>query len=397
MKNKIKKHEKNILYFLKNAPLAIITSALPGFVNYAAILILSAQESLEDVGQYRLMMSYFTLMGLLSLMESNKIQVRAAAVQDTQTTASIFIARFYGMLFCLFLACLVYAFDINAKALNLSPIIIILALLALVHYPTDLLISTFQAQKQFGLLAVLTLSKYLISFAVLIGSLSLGYGVVFSTLLQISAMALINLLFFTYWLGESIRTSLNASLINPLNLFRLQNVRDAVTLSVAKILPSTLEHADKMIIGYFYGLETLGLYTLAFSTGRFIYNALKPAFYIYYRHYVDALPARRLLNLVMVVFTLFGLALSLTFYLCTLYIPVFSKFQGVEAVVYIFFLSYGIAMVDAIYTQSYGINPQANTRHFLIANTVVSLACYVLFAGCLFLSASTAMILCALH
>lgn len=397
MIKKIKNNKDKILYFLRNAPLAIISSSLPGFVNYAAILFLTAQHSFEDVGEYRLLLSYFTLMGLLSLMESNKVQVRAAAAEDTATSASIFMARTYGMVFCMLLTALAALYDAYTNQLGLPPTLLIVAALACVHYPTDLLVSTFQAQKRFGLLAALTFVKYLLALAVLIAALYAGQGVVEATLAQLAVMTLVNLLFFLWWLGRPVLGALGRNTLNPLRLSKDPNIRDAFTLSFAKILPSTLEHADKMIIGFFFGLETLGLYTLAFSTGRFIYNALKPAFYIYYRHYVDALPAKRLLNYVMIAFSLFGIGLSVIFYFCTLYIPAFGKFAGAEAVVYIFFLSYGIAMVDAIYTQSYGINKNAQTRHFLIANTAVSLACYALFASCAVLPAKWAMIACALH
>lgn len=397
MIKKIKNNKEKILYFLRNAPLAIISSSLPGFVNYAAILFLTAQHSFEDVGEYRLLLSYFTLMGLLSLMESNKVQVRASAADDTGTSASIFVARSYGMIFCTLITALAVLYDGSAHQLGLPDNLLLVAVLACVYYPTDLLTSTFQAKKRFGQLAALTFLKYLLALAVLVASLYAGYGVVFATLAQLAAMTLVNLVFFLWWLGRPVLGALGWNNLNPLSLGKDGNIRDAFTLSIAKILPSTLEHADKMIIGYVFGLETLGLYTLAFSTGRFIYNALKPAFYIYYRHYVDALPAKRLLNYVMIAFSLFGIGLSVIFYFCTLYIPAFGKFAGAEAVVYIFFLSYGIAMVDAIYTQSYGINKNAQTRHFLIANTSVSLACYALFASCAVLPAKWAMIACALH
>ncbi len=397
MIKKIARNKKSILYFLKNAPLAIITSSLSGFVNYAAILFLTAQASLEDVGQYRLLMSYFVLMGLLSLVESNKVQVRASASEDMTTTASIFFARTYGMLFCVALTALAVLYDRQTQSWGLPDELLLVSVLAAIHYPADMLIANFQAQKQFGRLAALTFLKYLLAFSVLISALLMGYGVVFATVLQLATMSAINALFFAYWLARPILGAVTWASVNPLSLARQGNIRDAFTLSIAKILPSTLEHADKMIIGFFFGLETLGLYTLAFSTGRFIYNALKPAFYIYYRHYVDALPAKRLLNYVMIAFSLFGIGLSVIFYFCTLYIPAFGKFAGAETVVYIFFLSYGIAMVDAIYTQSYGINKNADTRHFLIANTTVSLACYALFALCAALPAKWAMIACALH
>ena len=396
MKKKLDKHRVKISYFLKNAPLAILTSSLPGFVNYAAILFISATYSMADVGQYRLIMSYFALMGLFSLQESSKVLIRIKVEGDEGNIASLFFSRLYSTLLVTLIIFAIYYTHIPVASAYIPEVLLYIALLSCINYPADIYLSYLQADKRFPLLAGLSLLKYLFSLIIFVSLMLLGHSIMMAALCQVIALTLFNLIFLIIWVGPLLTKHALTS-CNPIKLIKNKNSNEAFTLSLANWLPGTLEHFDKMIIGFFFGLEALGLYTLAFSTGRFIYNALKPAFYIYYRNFVDSLPQKKLLMWVMVIFTLFGAALSLIFLLATQNISFFTKFEGAETVVYILFLSYGIAMVDAIYTQSYGINKQAKSKHLLYANTSISLFCLSMFMLCAILPVYSAMIVCALH
>ena len=163
------------------------------------------------------------------------------------------------------------------------------------------------------------------------------------------------------------------------------------------MLPNSLEHIDKMLIGHFFGLHTLGLYTIGFSTGRFIYNALKPALYIYYKSFVDRLPSGRVITVVTVVFTLFGLALSGLLLALIATVPQLAKLKGTEWVSVVLFLSYGVAMADAVYTQAYAINKATKSTHVMIANGISGVACLLLFAIALLFPAPVAMLIFAAH
>lgn len=385
-----------IFYFLKNAPLAIIASALPGFINYAVILFLASFFAMEDVGEFRLIISYFMLLGLFSLKESTKIMVRTQALDDNETSAALFFARFYTILLTAIAIAIAWAgqkvtgHDIVPDSLMLVAVISIFA------YPTELFLSYLQAEKRFTDLAVISIAKYMAALAVCIAVMMATKDITVSAMSMVAVMSAFNVLFYVIFLGNDLLAHAGA-VWKPFGLAKRQSTHESFTLSLANWLPGTLEHVDKIIIGAVFGLEILGLYTLCFSTGRFIYNALKPAFYIYYRHFVDKLPSRKLLWLVMASFTVFGALLSLIFYAGTLYIPFFEKFSGGEAVVYILFLSYGIAMADAVYTQSYGINKESKSHHLLIANTGISLFCLLMFAGCTLTGAGIALMICALH
>lgn len=396
MKNKLKKHKFEIGYFFKNAPLAIFTSSLPGFVNYATILFLTAFYTLEDVGQYRLLISYFSLIGLFSIQQSAQIMVRASVDSDHKTGAALFMSRLFSMLIVTAVLLALDLYGTYTGEVIIPQGLSIIALLSCLHYPFDLFFSKLQAEKKFPLLAGLTLLKYGISFSILIAIMLYDGSIITASLAQIASLSVLNVCLFLFIFKSSLFSEIKPNL-NPLLLGKNTNVRESLTLSLANFLPSTLEHIDKMIIGYLYGLEAVGLYTLAFSTGRFIYNSLKPSFYIYYRHFVENLPSKTILYWVMAAFTVFGMILSAIFFACTLYIPFFSKFNGSEAVVYILFLSYGIAMADAIYTQSYGINKKAKSKHLLITNIITGVFCLLLFSTCIFVPQNIALIICALH
>jgi hypothetical protein len=386
----------HISYFARNAPLAILTSSLPGLVNYVIILFLTAHHSLEHVGEYRLLISYLGLVGLASFPETSKIQVRARALGDARASAVLFFTRCYGIgLVTMTLWC-VHALELATGSAILPAGLLGVATVACLALPAELFLSHLQAERRFALLAGISAVKYLSSLAVFVTLALGGYSIQVAVMAQITTMAAFNVAFFATWLGPAVAVNARA-VWSPAALARDRRAQEAITLSVANWLPGSLEHLDKMVIGYLFGLQALGLYTLAFSTGRFLYNSLKPAFYIYYRQFVDKLPGRRLLQRVTVAFTLLGAALLAAFLAAVYHVPAFAAFEGGEAVVGILFMSYGIAMADAVYTQSYGINRDAKARHLLVANLIISVACLVLFSMSAFVSLAWAQILCALH
>ncbi|MGI9383519.1 MAG: lipopolysaccharide biosynthesis protein, partial [Methyloligellaceae bacterium] len=54
-------------------------------------------------------------------------------------------------------------------------------------------------------------------------------------------------------------------------------IRDSVHLSLSSVFMNVLEHADKLLISYFFGLKALGLYAVGVSTGNLVLFMAKPA------------------------------------------------------------------------------------------------------------------------
>lgn len=391
----LKKHRSKLGYFVRNAPLAIYTSSLPGLVNYVVILFLSFGSSIADAGQYRLMMSYLALTGLLTVQESSKIVIRARAEGDDRSIGAIFALRALFAVVALALLLAVFAYDTFGGGGRIPIDLVLVAGLAAVFYPTDVFIPYLQSERRFGVLALWSTLKYALAFGIFVVLVAAGVSVRVASLVQIAAMLAVHLVVVAFVVGfENLKYRREPG---APSLFRRRDVRESLVLSLANLLPSSLEHVDKLVIGAFFGLEALGLYTLGFTTGRFVYNTLKPAFYIYYRHFVDNLPKARLLWLVFVSFTVFGGLAAGAFWYMVDGIGLLAKLRGTEAVVTILFVSYGIAMVDAVYTQSYGINKSAKSVHLFVANVLICLVCLGMFAASTLTGAATAMIVCAMH
>ncbi|CCH47327.1 lipopolysaccharide biosynthesis protein [Pseudodesulfovibrio piezophilus] len=391
----IKKYKKELSYFIANAPMAILASSLPGLVNYAVIIILTSFYEIESVGEYRLIMSYYGLIGLFSFLESSKIVIRSYVSEEKEAVASIFYLRLYGMLCVTSILFLIWISQDSGNNF-ISKEMLMAALFGCIIYPTELYLSYLQATCKFQRLAFLTLAKY--SFSVVLFLISMHYyqSVFYSMTVQLATMGLFNIGYFLKYYSKFI-LSAGITAANPLVLVKHKTSKESLILSLANWLPSSLEHVDKLIIGHFFGLESLGMYTLAFSTGRFIYNGLKPAFYIYYKSYVKALPNNKLIQLATVAFTFLGIILSIGFKYLYTHNYLSSSFVKVEPVVYIMFISYGIALADTIYSQSYGLNKVTKSWHLLVSNALISIFCLILFGIAPIVPAEWAFIICASH
>jgi len=383
-------------FLLKNGPLAILASSLPGFVNYFIIIYLTYQSGAAEAGTYRLIMSYFALAGLVSMQESSKVFIRSTATNDRETFATIFLLRVVACLLTLLAACAALVLA-RQGVIDIPPSgLIAVVLISTFFYPFDLFNAYFQARGRFMMMSLAALAKYTFAFAVFMVAMFLGATTTQAALMQLAVMALFHIVFFAIWIGRDVLAALRRS-FHPIARLKSPASRESMVLSLANILPGSLEHVDKIVIGAVFGLEALGLYTLGFSTGRFLYNALKPALYVYYARFVHRMPTGRLLWFVMGSFTVFGVALTGGFLWAVDNLAFMHKFEGTRIVTAIMFLSYGIAMVDAVYLQAYAINKDTNSRHLLVANTLSSLACLLMFAAATQTTVLTAMIICALH
>ena len=380
---------------IRHGPFAMAASSLPGAVNYVAILYLTYLSSATETGSYRLLFSWFALYGLASVFESNKVFIRSIAEGDKSSTVGLFVTRviFSGAAFLITLALWAVGHAIHRPIVPGE--LVWIALIALFFYPANAYQSFYQVKSWFMLFFASELVKYGVALVVLLVMLHLGFPIVQAVLAQFVVMALFHLIFFGFSVGtfldwQAIASGWKSMLFSPAS-------REAQSLSLANFLPSTLEHVDKMVISAVFGLQTLGIYTLGFSTGRFIYNALKPALYIYYKRFVSRLPTQRLLWMLGIGFSAFGALLSIAFLAAVARIPALAPFRGTQMVTVILFLSYGIGMVDAVYLQAYSINKDTPSGHILVANTLASVACLALFGIAALLTGPVALALFALH
>ena len=381
----------------RKGPLAIYASSLVGVVNYFIVLYLSFAYSAEATGTFRLIISVFMLVNLFAVYESSKVYVRSVAEGDKGAGASLLVNQLgfsAAILAVCALATLVDAM-FNSGAL-LPKQLLVVAVISAVYMPTQCYMAFFQSRRWFLGLAVTETLKYgsaLLAFMVSIWS---GLETTHAVYAQLSAMAFWNVLLFAIFARQFINFSLIRE--RTLSLFRDKAAGDARVISLSVLVPGTLEHMDKLLLAATHGVAAVGVYTLGYSTGRFLYNTLKPATYVFWRGYVDTMPSPRILGMTFLGFTAFGACLALLFLALVEFVPGMGIFREARSVTIILFLSYGISLTDAIYTQAYSINKDRSSRDLLIANTLGGLISMALIVGSAFIATTwVAMIGFALH
>jgi O-antigen/teichoic acid export membrane protein len=363
-------------HFMRNAPFAIAASSLQGAVNYAIVVYLAYGSSLHATGEYRTLFSCYSLIGLAAMYETNKVFIRSIAADDHEATTALFTNR---LVFTVGAFLAVAAAWAIGKAIGSDAIpdsLLWIAAISTVIYPLDSYLSLLQARGRFNLLFLSELVKYGLALVAFIGAMQWGLPVEQAMLAQLGVMALCHIVYFSL----VTRTFIDFGLVRRrfVAMLRSNPAQQARLYSFANLVPSSLEHIDKILVGMVFGLEFLGVYTLAYSTGRFLYNTLKPALYIYYRRFVDTMPGWRLLRLVGVGFTLFGIANTVIFLLAIAYIPAMHRFESGAVTTVILFLAYGIGIVRAIYGQAFSLHKDSDARHALWASiqaTMLSLVC----------------------
>jgi O-antigen/teichoic acid export membrane protein len=363
-------------HFAKNAPFAIAASSLQGAVNYIIVVYLAYNAGMHATGAYRTLFSCYSLLGLAAMYETNKVFIRSIVAGDHEATTALFANRLLFSLGAFLVVVAMWAAGALLGWDGMSGWVVAVAAISAIIYPLDSYLSLMQARGRFNLLFFSELLKYGLALAAFLVALRSGWSVEQAMMAQLIMMALCHVAYFSL----VTRTFVDFDLVRRRfrQMIGSEPARQARLYSFANLVPSSLEHIDKLLVGWVLGLEFLGVYTLAYSTGRFLYNTLKPALYIYYRRFVDKMPGWRLLRLVGLAFTLFGISNAVIFLLSLAYIPAMHRFQSGAVATVILFLAYGVGIVRAVYGQAFSLHKDSDARHALWASvqaTLLSLAC----------------------
>lgn len=383
---------------LRMGPLAIFASALPGGVNYFIILFLSFSQPVEETGVFRIMISIFAIANLLALSESQKIYIRAVAQEDRAAGAALF-ANQAAFALVLFAACATAIFlgsTLGGIDFNYSEPILVITGLSALYMPTQCYMAYFQSKRWFFGLAVAETFKYGAALSVFLLATTNGLETTTAVYAQLATMTAVNVVYFSMFSRRFIDFDLLWRRASA--LLGVRPAAEARMISFAVLAPGMLEHLDKFLLGAAHGVAAVGVYALGYSTGRFLYNILKPATYVFWRGYVDTMPTPRALALVCVGFSAFGAVAAAIFLALVEFVPAMETFRESRYVTVILFLSWGIALADAVYTQSYSINKDRSARDVLTANVVGALiAMPLIIAGAFVPAAGAAMIVFALY
>ena len=285
---------------LRNAPWALITSLCAGLSTYVIMLILSQNYGLAASGQFRLLLSITALIALASLVDSGKILVKAIVLGVKGIVRPLFVNRlkwsFLGMVAGIAVAAAMYH-----QGDELAVPVLVASVLMPVSEATRLFMPINQAKEQFRLNACYNVVKFgtLVGAVVLLVYWSATAGVIFVTYFVLTAA------FHVFFLTRQAET-FEAPMSEP-----QPYLSQSIKLSISGLFPAVAEHTDKFLISYFFGLETLGLYTIAVSTGRLALNFVKPVLTIFFGSLVKQVLNTGVLVAIFLMLTIVGVGLAL--------------------------------------------------------------------------------------
>jgi O-antigen/teichoic acid export membrane protein len=285
-----------IIHTLRHAPWAVVASLCAGLSNYVIIILLSQYYGLTEGGQFRLLMSIVGLLTLFTLAEADKVAIRHLVMGKPGVIRPLLVSR---MQFALLgtAAGLVTAWVFYGRGESIWLAIAAASLLLPFAYPTDLYAQIIQAKNNFRKLAAYSMVKYAILT-------SLAF---ISSLWSIAVLAFI--VIYYVWLAaiNSAYLMMQKEAYEPANAEARLYRRESIQLSFAGFFPLILEHADKLLVSYFLGLEKLALYTIGISTGRLISIVIKPTMTVYFPVLVKERFSLRLMVTLFVVLSAAGL------------------------------------------------------------------------------------------
>lgn len=381
--------------WLSKGPFAIAASTLQGGMNYGIVLYLSFGAGLAATGEYRIYFSYYSLFALVSMLEGNKVFIRSIVAGDEEAATAIVATRLAWCVGGFLLLATLWGVGEAVGRPLIPGIVVAIAAVGTVVYPFDLYLADLQARRRFRLLFAIEVVKYGTALALFVGLIWLGRSIAEAVMAQLVALAVFNVAFFFRFSRQRVRFAAIPRRLAA--LIRAPAAREARLYSFSNMFPASLEHLDKLAVGAVFGLEVLGVYTLAYSTGRFLYNILKPALYVYYRRFVNEMPAWPLLRRVSAVFTALGIVSAFAFLAAVEWVPAMARFATGRWATAILFLGYGLGILHAVYSQAFSLNRDSIARQSFVAHLTATLASLVLMGSALLSPVALALILLALQ
>ena len=294
-------HLRDLLnHTLRNAPWALITSLCSGLSTYLILLILSHYYDLATSGGFRLLLSIVALLGLASLNDTGKILVKNLVMGVSGLVRPLLVNRLRWSVIGMIAGVAISAVMFSRND-ELALPVLIGSLLMPVSQSTRLFMQINQAKKQFRLNAGYNVLKF--GSLVLVTLVLAYYGV--SPTYTFICYFVLTALFHIYFIAIQPETK-EPPISDP-----KPYVSQSIKLSASGLLPVIAEHADKFLVSYFFGLEALGLYTIAVSTGRLMLNLVKPMLTIYFGSFVNQVLRVRTIVAIFIALTGIGVGLAL--------------------------------------------------------------------------------------
>jgi|GEM_PF-3582326 len=271
-------------YTLTHAPWALISSLSAGLSNYVVTIMLAKFYGLATSGQFRLLLSVFGMLSLFTLMDSGKIAIKYLVQGEKGVIRPLIRQRILwgqaGLAIGLVTA---FVYYLRGDAVWLP--LLAVALCVPLAKPATMYAQINQARKQFRRNAFYSVIKY---GTITLAAFVLGW-------LHADPVWFLCLFFLLTCAFNMAFLARHEEAFEPGNANAAQYRRESLQLSASGIFPILLEHADKFLISYFFGLQVLGLYVIGVSTGRLLLHFVKPTLTIYFPLLVKQRLARSIL------------------------------------------------------------------------------------------------------
>jgi hypothetical protein len=367
-----------------NAPWAFIASLSHGLSNYLIMLLLGHYYGLAASGQFRLLTAIVGTLSIFTLVDSGKVVVKYLIMGRTGVVRPILMQRIrWGLLGAV--GGVITSAVLYQRGDDLWLPLLVAALLLPLTMSADLYGQINQARSQFRLNALYSVIKY--------GSLVLivPLGAVLQLSVQFALVAYsvmrtaFTVLFLAFHPESYEKETAEAK----------DYRRQSLQLSGSGMFAILLEHADKFLISYFFGMEALGLYAIGVSTGRLLLNVVKPTMTVFFNHFVHHRPSVGMLVVSFLLFTGVGIGVGLLmkYYFEYLLNPIYYAAYPMAAVIVAGLGIYCVQVVmfySAIYYK--GTNMVVPT----LVNLIVAVLTVVYLAASIYWGGQYALMLCAL-
>ncbi|MCG8559849.1 MAG: oligosaccharide flippase family protein [Hyphomicrobiales bacterium] len=302
-----------IRYIVAQAPWALIATLSAGLANYVIVIILTKFYDAYVVGQFRLLLSVVGLLGLFSFLETGNILLKAVVENKGGVAKPLFVNRVKYALIGSAVG-LVLAFYFYRDGNDIYIPLAFSALVVPVFFPTAMFEFINHALKNFRGNAIIDLTRF--ASVTLLFAAGGFFGVYPPALLSTYFVVLAGFNAFFY-----------ARLVEKLKPFATRapkEIKDSVQLSLSSVFVNILEHADKLLISYVFGLKALGLYAVGVSTGNLVLFMAKPALTVLNPLLVEERFSGRMLAYIFVGTTIAGVIASVALK------PIFAVVFGAE-------------------------------------------------------------------
>jgi len=361
---------QRVRYTVTHAPWSLISSLSAGVSNYIVIIMLAKFYGLAASGQFRLLLSMFGILSLFTLRDSGKVAIKYLVQNECGVVRPLIRQRLlWGLAGLAIGLAIVLVFYLRGDSAWLP--LLVVALCVPIAHPASMFAQINQARKQFRLNAFYSVTKY---GTITLAAFALGWF----RADPIWFFCLFFLLTSAFHIAFLLR---HEEVFEADNVNASQYRRESLQLSASGIFPILLDHADKFLISYFFGLEVLGLYVIGVSTGRLMLHFVKPTLTIYFPVLVNQHLDRSLLIGGFLALTAVGLVAGIAVHFYFIYV-LGAQYMDAAPLAMVIVAGLGVYFVGVVVYYSAVYHQDGTARIPAITNvvTAVLIVCYMLAA-----------------